>query len=205
MKLHFKKVINPEQKTIACNAILDAIKSLQAKPDDVILFYYSGHGFRPEHERDSKVIFPWFVCDSFPPVGSTPNLMDINTALLGKGARMTITIADACNNFLQLEPLAPRMAQPPIPHDRIKTMFRKFRGNLIMSGSRPGQFSYYFKTGGFFTNQLMDALERPLDVASAKLWEDTVTRAKERMMIPLAGGPEPQDPQALANLIYNGP
>ena len=205
MKLNFKKVTSPDPNTIACSAILNAVKSLQAGSDDVILFYYSGHGFRPEHERESKVIFPWFVCDSFPPVGKTPNLVDINAALLEKKARLTITIADACNNFLQEAPLTPRMAQPPIHSERIKTMFRKFRGNLIMSGSKPGQFSYYFTTGGYFTQQLMNALQRPQDVASAKLWEAAVNSATEQILVRLPSGPEAQNPQALAKVIYSGP
>jgi Caspase domain len=203
LKLKFTKITNPERKTIACQAILDSVRSLQVQPDDVVLFYYSGHGFRPEDQRDSSNIFPWFVCDDFPPPGKTPNLMDVHAALLQKHARLTITIADACNNFLQEGVAAPRMARIE-GAARIKAMLRQFRGGLVMSGSKRGQFSYYFTTGGYFTNQLLEVLENPLEGSPSQLWAEAIKRATAPMQIQLQASVEQQDPQASdpADLVY---
>jgi hypothetical protein len=87
---------------------------------------------------------------------------------------------------------------------RIKAMFRLFRGGLVMSGSRRGQFSYYFTTGGFFTNQLLDVLENPLDGPAPQLWAQAIKRATAPMQIQLQASVEQQDPQASdpTDLVY---
>ena len=200
LKLEFTKITNPERKTIACRAILNSVDKLQAQPDDVVLLYFSGHGFRPEDQRDSTNIFPWLVCDDNPPSGKTPNLTDVHTALLQKHARLTITVADSCNDFLQGAG-TPKMAKVEHP-DLVRAMFRQFRGGLVMSGSKPGQSSYYFTTGGFFTNQLMDALESPLEGPTPKLWEQAINRAMVPIPIPVLDVtqyPQATDP---AELVY---
>jgi Caspase domain len=200
LKLKFTRITSPKPQIIACQAILASVDALQIQPDDVVLFHYSGHGFRPEDQRDSTNIFPWFACDDFPPQGKTPNLMDVHTALLQKHARLTITIADACNDYLEGGG-TPKMAK--IEHrDLVKAMFRQFRGNLVMSGAKPGLSSYYFTTGGLFTNQLMDALESPLEGPIPKLWEQAIERAMVPIPIPaldVIQYPQVSDP---AGLVY---
>src|SRR5437870_3396915 len=38
----------------SCHAISKAVQTLQVKPDDVIIFYYSGHGFAPANEASKS-------------------------------------------------------------------------------------------------------------------------------------------------------
>jgi hypothetical protein len=205
LNLKFTEVTTPSKnnETIACAPITKAVADLQAGPDDVILFYYSGHGFRPDHERDNPEKFPWLICDELVPVEKTPNLSEINTTLMKKGARLTITVADACNKSLTEEAGAPRIAAPAPDRDRIRTMFRQFRGNLVMSGSKRGQLSYYWVDGGLFTIQFVKHLVNPPSTAPAKLWDETIERATKAIMVQRpTGPPEQQDPQAVAALAY---
>ncbi len=73
-----------------------------------------------------------------------------------------------------------------------------------MSGSKRGQFSYYFTTGGYFTNQLLEVLENPLEGSPSQLWAEAIKRATAPMQIQLQASVEQQDPQASdpADLVY---
>jgi hypothetical protein len=188
----------------SCTSIANAIETLKVKDDDVIVFYYSGHGFAPAPASGKEDIaaqsqLPWLYCD---PPASRPNLEAISRQLAGKGARLTITVADACNVIIPVpeEPLKAR----GVNEDNIQTLFRAYKGNILFTSSKRQQYSWYYSTGGLFTEKLLRVLRNPPDAEPAALWEAVFERLREPIEVRTPSGPIVQAPEipAAPNLVF---
>ena len=125
-----------------------AVESLTCLPDDIIVFYYIGHGARPITDDDALHPFPhmWLAQDS-------PNKMIplewVHKTLKNKGARLTATIGMCCNVDENLSiKRAPTfgvsygntyLSEKQIVS--IQNMFLRHRGDFILSSASPGQSS----------------------------------------------------------------
>jgi len=188
-------------KSFSCNRIAEAVGLLKAGPEDVVIFYYSGHGFRTD---DNVTSFPDLYCGEEAFTGSAPRLLNIAAALAKKGARLTITVADSCN-VLATQPLPqlPGAATASIPVSREKQYRKLFfghRGTLTMSGAVKGQFSWYTPQHGLFTNQLFNALDAATHPSKQGLWKDVTDLAGVVINVPYGAGTLPQNP-AIDNQI----
>lgn len=187
-------LIEIEEGAYSCASIGTAIKNLSVKPDDVILFFHSGHGNSPRLDANDKSasIFPSLECASA--LGAPiPNLEDISNELRAKGAGLTIVGADSCNNFVSVPPT--KFAPAFIASHRMRTMFLNYRGYILVSSSSPGEFSFYAdRSTGLFTSQLLGVLKNPPNVAPNSIWEQVIARATVPISVPPHQSP-PQDKQ----------
>lgn len=77
-----------------------AVKGLKVMPDDIVIFYYSGHGFsRPEMNKR----FPYMKLKSNDVtkkelLANSMNIEDIFLAIKRKNARFNLVISDCCND-----------------------------------------------------------------------------------------------------------
>jgi hypothetical protein len=79
--------------------VLKALSKLQPGRNDIIVFYYSGHGFRT-NQTDT---FPYIKCtninsDSATIVKNSLRIRDIFDSIVSKKARMNLVLSDCCNN-----------------------------------------------------------------------------------------------------------
>ena len=88
--------------------ILDAIALLTPGVNDIVVFYYSGHGFG--YEEDAKKRFPQVDLRSHPASdriavvnANTQNLADIFDLVKARGARLNIVIGDCCNSLIKFK------------------------------------------------------------------------------------------------------
>lgn len=180
----------------SCQSIIDAIGGLDVATDDAVFFYYAGHGFRRDNTQTK---FPEFFCAG--PGQATLTLSQAVASITAKHPRLIIAIADACNNFFAPPPES-AAAAPTGPVDRkgaLLHLFKDYRGTLIMSGAIPGEYSWYMNAGsslgGFFTNQLLDAINQNINSKGAAVrWEDIATAARKPIFVP-AQPPVTQNPQ----------
>jgi hypothetical protein len=94
--------IKLEAKTIAGTGYNKAnvqkeINALAPSPNDIVVFYYSGHGFRKP--KDSRR-FPYIDLRAKPDnsyMVNSLNVEDIYTSIKKKGARLNLVISDCCN------------------------------------------------------------------------------------------------------------
>ena len=187
--------------SFSCQKIKEAVVAMQAKEDDVVIFYYSGHGFRTQ-SNVSK--FPELYCGEEAFAGKAPRLIDIASQLKQKGARLTITVADSCN-VLDTQPQPPKGAGAiaSLPVSRLKqyrSLFLRHKGTLTMSGSVKGQYSWYYPTNGLFTRQLIGALEVATQPDREGLWTEVLAVALTEIQVTLPSATVRQTPESDAQL-----
>jgi hypothetical protein len=169
-----------------CGKIIAALSSAVGAigANDTVVFYYSGHGFRPPTETSA---FPSFFCALS---GPYPSLAAVSKQLAQK-ARLTIAIADTCNVVMPEQPAA---GVPPPPSAaaprtlQLQNLFVKSSGTLVFSSSKPGEFSWYLPTGGFFTRRLLASLDSATSAGEPGLWSVVDARATTEIKIPMPDG-----------------
>ncbi|MCB9285885.1 MAG: caspase family protein [Lewinellaceae bacterium] len=141
-------------------------------PDDVVVFFYSGHGFRTE---DDNVIWPlmYYCVENEAPTGgeglkSCGVPLDwVHQVLIKKGPRMSITIGNSCNNVPGDDSANKRAqglkkdkpGQPDGNKMQNLALLTSFSGHIIASGASPGQFAYTNdEDGSYFVNELTNVL-----------------------------------------------
>jgi hypothetical protein len=172
--------VSVDGRNFSCAAIDKAVAGLRPKEPDVVIFYFSGHGVAPTNSQvASTSIFPWLECDWN---GPFKNLKTFNQQLLGKGARLTITVADTCNAPVNADVTLEPFEAQGLHDDQMKAMFLHFEGSLVMSSSKQGSLSKYMGNGGLFTKKFIGNLKSTSLVAEKDLWSDVIRRTKERIV-----------------------
>jgi len=122
------------------------IRDLNVSEDDALFFFYSGHGyyqngsfFTPPADQGNRLYFS-----------------DVRNALLGKGARLTVSVLDCC----QTHPGDVNVAPAPGPADvsttdEVSTLFQDLffasHGEFILNSSSPREYAlskYLWLTNG---------------------------------------------------------
>jgi Caspase domain len=184
-------------KNYTCDAVRKAVADLTVRSNDVVLLYYSGHGISPQSVNPSGSTFPSFVCDDGPTnaeaLKALPNLQALGHELKAKGARLTLAVADTCN-VLQAVP-EPEVPTRGADADQIRAMFLNFRGLILMSSSKTGEFSWYQYEGGLFTTRFLELLKNPPPAPATRLWDSVIAAATTAFPVTSDGVTVIQSPQ----------
>jgi hypothetical protein len=81
----------------------DAVNSLQATKNDIVVFYYSGHGF----SKNDQHLYPYMELRSKSFQGldeNSINIEDVYSRMRQKGAKVTLVISDCCNTLPETPP-----------------------------------------------------------------------------------------------------
>lgn len=136
--------------------ILRTLKDLSVKSDDLVLFYFTGHGFNYQKSRWPSLFF--FTDDK------SMDLETVISVISEKKPRFALVMADCCNvspyKFRQ-GPGDRFFTYDYEPRNRMNTdldaLFLKSTGILVISASSPGEFSWANENGGIFTNAFLDS------------------------------------------------
>ena len=135
-----------------CKAV---IKNLQCSSNDIVIFYYIGHGGRSLADNAK---YPQMMLAQKYDEKCIP-LTWVHEELKRKNARLTMTIGMCCNNFIEY--LGPKDAiafssnrqevnyNPTQEIKNIQKLFLGYTGNIILSSSSPGQNSW-----GYYVSSL---------------------------------------------------
>lgn len=186
-----------------CRSIQNAVKALPVQSNDAVVFYYAGHGFR---RNSTQTQFPEFDCrrTADPERAELAGISNqfLTPAPPASAPRFLLSVADTCNREAEVptpQAAGPRIAAVPDRKAGFRRLFLQYSGTMMMSGSVPGEFSWYMnggpQIGGFFTNQLLRAVNAKLiSQADHVRWEDIATDATKRIFIP-SGSETSQTPQ----------
>ncbi len=145
-----------KDKTWSDKDVNKTIEKIKVAPDDAIIFYYSGHGFR--FQDNQKDQWPYMALQD-----SVMSLYVLYSNLHKKNARLLIVIADCCNSYCPGSP--PEFAQKgkvseELIAENYKNLFLKAKGTIIASGCIPGQYSYGGDPdGGAYTSTLITTIK----------------------------------------------
>lgn len=131
-----------------------AIQSVAPGPDDVIFFYYSGHGFRTPPKKSD---WPYFFFHS----DRTIDFGWVTDTLKAKEARLVIALVDACNNVASVQVREEQKGGADAgakAADGYKKLFLRHKGYVAGASSIPGETSTATSSGSLFTLSFLKAL-----------------------------------------------
>ena len=161
---------------------IEFINNFTCTNDDVVFFYYSGHGFRYKNQEE---VWPFLnVCQS---TNATPDecgvdLNWVHKKLIEKKPRLSIAIGDCCNNKIDWnEPRTVLSRSATFRNsntaDGYEKLFLKSSGHIVASGSIPGQYSLGTQTGGLFTNGLIETIKKARTIEDIT-WKNVFEKAQ---------------------------
>ena len=139
-----------------------AISELQCNPNDVIFFYYSGHGVHAAADPADGWLpqmclnYQSYDQDKFVPVTY------VRDKLTSKGARLCLILTDCCNNDAEL--------------------FYESKGTVIATSSKRGEVSYGPDGGGCFSVAFWDEMYRIEQGNGSADWKSVLEATKKRTL-----------------------
>ena len=122
---------------------------------DVLLFYYTGHGFHPPKSTSP---LPTIMLSMSQEALDTRRICE---QLSGFRARLTIVLFDCCNSTIDINVIQKSLSSnnSKRTHSRIlRKLFLKTSGTIIAAASQTGHTAYAFKEGSLFTKTLLNNL-----------------------------------------------
>lgn len=151
------------------NNLINVLNSLSCGKDDIVFFYYSGHGGRYENENSD---YPEMILKV--PYGAVSSnqlypLYDVYKKIMSKSPRLTIVFGDLCNStwegaYKDYSSNRSASVKSTSVCDIYKNLFLNVKGGLIAASSKPGHTSgcaFYTDgadAGGVFTASFLHCL-----------------------------------------------
>jgi hypothetical protein len=170
--------------------ILDKLQNIEVKPDDVLFFYYSGHGY-----RDSDKTSPWpNLVISLEDLGV--DFQTITTILKEKNPRLLLAMANSCNKSVSQKIELLKKGIDFTSKERIQENYKKLfldqAGAVISSSSLPGQYSYRRpETGTLYLEAFLAALHEEVKGKEAH-WESIFKQTVKKTLELSKGKQKPQ-------------
>jgi hypothetical protein len=164
-------------------SILKALDTLKVEDQDIIFFYYTGHGFN-DGILNSR--FPILKLSDFEK--NKLSIDNISAILRSKKARLVITMGDLCNNFLAKKEKG--MGKPILLNGGIvqldankilRQLFLDINGYVKIASSEKGQFSNADENGSFYTKAFYKTLTEAIDKNSDITWKSLLEDAQQRL------------------------
>jgi hypothetical protein len=165
------------------------ISNLSTGPNDVVFFYYAGHGYNRGRSNYPTITFG---ISGDPIENRQKDLIDIYSALRSKQHRLLVVMAESCNKIYQSRNdvrVASLIGNFMIGEDfnrHFIELFRDASGDYLMSSSSNNQLSH-LATGqpGFFTCGFRDAFSEVTSTAFtgiatwSEIFKRTITKTKD--------------------------
>lgn len=149
------------------NNLERTINNLSCSPDDIVFFYYSGHGGRSSRDRTEYPQMLLLVderqggderTDMYP-------IFNVKERIKEKNPRLTIVMGDLCNSIPEGDWITPKsIGTGPTMKTSVKSQFYKdlffnMKGDIIVSSSKPGETSAAYPFGGAYTHAFLYVLQ----------------------------------------------
>ena len=161
------------------------IRKFTPASNDVVVFVYTGHGFRFDDQQDYYPNMDLSPTSYDDPVKNYVAVSDIYKELVAKGGRLCLVFSDCCNNevgattpLVNTNTLFSR-SNNNFDVKKLERLFVDASGSLIATAASPGEISWCGVNGGFFTLSLLESLRSQVSALSDHTpdWETLVNNA----------------------------
>ena len=169
-----------------CKATVELLRV--SSPDDIIVFYYIGHGGRPVSEDPNRMRqhpYPQMCMQLIFPESKYIPLEWVDKVLKAKGARLSVTIGMCCNSLSNIiikdgPTFTPNYGNSYMSGGKMKKiqeLFLNSKGNVLATSASPKQTSGCFRSSfgiiDRYTTVLCDIFDNALDdYAKTLTWDD---------------------------------
>jgi len=168
--LALKKIVL-EADSVTNHNLMLAIDFPKVKPDDLVIFSYSGHGHRFQSTPTR-----WPLMDT---PGSVTDFASVIEKIKNKNSRQFILLADCCNAVVERPERRLLYSGRKFNYNAIKQMFVISNARFAASGCLPGQFSYGDNDqGGLFTSLFISNLSNAL-LSDGTDWEELFQKTRQ--------------------------
>lgn len=135
---------------LTANRLKSVLQNLTCSPQDIVFFYYTGHGGRAQNDSNTK--FPQLLCKPSSDEWSDEDMIPVdyvNKMIVQKNPRLHIIFTDCCNN--ENEFISPKTGMYTSKGATVirqttkilyQTLLKNKQGQVIVSSSKPGQISH---------------------------------------------------------------
>jgi DnaJ-class molecular chaperone len=138
------------------------VKSLNCSTSDIVLFFFSGHGYNRSADSNLPTIVFRGVGESVS--SRSLDLQWVTNTLWSKNPRFMFILNQSCNkehgdNTAREGNVLTETAPPfDLSSERYKDLYLRTKGYCILTSSKKGQYSYINGQGGFFMMGFLKAL-----------------------------------------------
>jgi len=143
--------------------IQNLLKGMRIEPDDVVFTFYGGHGSHAPNNAED----PWpQLCMNTSDQSKWIPLALIDKWVAMKNPRLRIIMANCCNVVDDRVTIKPMWATDEratkldgLDAETFRKLFRH-KGNIMITSSKLGQYSWCNSYGGCFTNQFWESMNK---------------------------------------------
>lgn len=171
--------------------LLTVLNGLNCSPQDIVFFYYSGHGVHPNGRRDVK--FPQMCLNTNIESLFVP-ARQVEEIIRSKGPRLRIIITDCCNNINSSVTVKSIMdggkgatIVKGSAADNYRRLFVNARGKVMATSSKIEQtsgcalFTDGSDAGGIYSCFFWNILLKYCEGASAPTWKNIISTTKSEV------------------------
>ena len=181
-----KHIIDGENMTKA--RVQSTLNNLNPGPNDVVVFIYTGHGFRWSDQTSSyPTMALWWSRFDAPSRSNSMALEDVYKSITAKGARLNIVMGDCCNSDIGITSRGGSVSLASRNNtrgriERLRELLFSARGNLLIAAAKPNETSCGSSAfGGYFLSSFWSSLAKETSVfeTGSTSWESVTKRAIE--------------------------
>lgn len=216
-------------KSFGKAGVQTAITKLRPAPNDIVIFYYSGHGFRiPEKPRNYPNLklknvktlrenfsdsIAWARGSRQANITQSLNIQDIFNSIRKKGARMNLVISDCCNddifsvNVKSTKPSMTKSSGVQWNEENIRSLFlNKNPMSVLVTAAAEGERAASKDDfGGFFTYFFKTSLESHCSKLKSNVTWDQILQQAKRQTVAKASKTYCGNPKIPANICNQNP
>lgn len=165
--------------------LFDTVDNLKASDNDIVVFIYSGHGFRFDDQKDYYPNLDLTATSYDNLADNYVALSDVYSVLKNKGARLCLVFSDCCNSKIgQNRPVVASNSlfsrnNTSFDKAKLQKLFLGSQGSVIASAAQPGEYSWCGMNGGFFMLSLIESLRNEISAFedTDPNWDELVNNA----------------------------
>ena len=149
------------------------LETLSPKDNDVVVFVYTGHGFRFKNQPDE---YPCLDLSSSAYDDAEENFMalsDVFRTIVKKQARLNIVLSDCCNSEIDMnQPMVLSnslfsRSNTNFDIEKLRVLFLQSKGEVIATAASPGEKAWCGDNGGFFLLSFFENLRSQISALNS--------------------------------------